>query len=177
MRNLDATQHQNDAAMAVVEGGMTVLKDPVCGMKVTPQSKHHLSHAGDEYFFCSAGCAAKSSADPKKYLDPRPAPVEVAAKPHAIYTCPMHSQIRQVGPGNCPICGMSLEPADASMAEDNTELRLMTRRLWIAAALSLPIALVAMTEVAPALFRNALRRVDFHRVHRTHVVGNSSNRR
>ena len=68
----------------------------------------------------------------------------------------MHPQIRQVGPGNCPICGMSLEPADASVAEDNTELRLMTRRLWIAAALSLPIALMAMTEFAPALHQRLI---------------------
>ena len=63
----------------------------------------------------------------------------------------MHPQIRQVGPGNCPICGMALEPVDASVATDNTELRTMTRRLWISAALSLPIALMAMSEVAPAL--------------------------
>ncbi len=132
------------------------LIDPVCGMKVTRQSKHHVSHAGSEYFFCSAGCAAKFSADPKKYLDPPPAPRAVSERPDVIYTCPMHPQIRQVGPGNCPICGMSLEPADASVAEDNTELRLMTRRLWIAAALSLPIALMAMTEFAPALHQRLI---------------------
>ena len=135
---------------------MTTLKDPVCGMNVTTQSKHHASHAGNEYFFCSAGCKTKFSADPKKYLDPRPAPVAVSKNPGAIYTCPMHPQIRQVGPGNCPLCGMSLEPADASVAEDNTELRLMTRRLWIATALSLPIAIMAMTEFAPALHQRLI---------------------
>ncbi len=135
---------------------MTTLKDPVCGMTVTPQSKHHVAHAGNDYFFCSAGCAAKFEADPEKYLDPRPAPVAAAQKPGAIYTCPMHPQIRQVGPGNCPICGMALEPADASVAEDNTELRLMTRRLWVAAALSLPIAIMAMTEFAPALHQRLI---------------------
>ena len=134
---------------------MTTFKDPVCGMSVTPQSKHHVSHAGNEYFFCSAGCKTKFAADPENYLDPRPAPVTIAAKPDAIYTCPMHPQIRQVGPGNCPICGMSLEPADAS-AEDNTELRLMQRRLWIAAALSLPIALMAMTEFVPSLHQRLI---------------------
>jgi YHS domain-containing protein len=132
------------------------LKDPVCGMTVTPQSPHHVSHAGNDYFFCSAGCASKFSADPKKYLDPRPAPRPVSERPDVIYTCPMHPQIRQIGPGNCPICGMSLEPADASVAEDNTELRLMTRRLWIAAALSLPIALMAMTEFAPTLHQRLI---------------------
>ncbi len=134
-----------------------VLIDPVCGMKVTRQSKHHVAHAGNEYFFCGAGCAAKFSADPEKYLEPPPAPATIAARPGAIYTCPMHPQIRQVGPGNCPICGMSLEPADATVEEDNTELRLMTRRLWIAAALSLPIALMAMTEFAPALHQRLIK--------------------
>jgi Cu+-exporting ATPase len=132
------------------------LFDPVCGMKVTRQSKHHVSHAGNEYFFCSAGCAVKFSADPQKYLDPDPSPIAVAAKPDAIYTCPMHPQIRQVGPGNCPICGMSLEPADATVAEDTTELRLMTRRLWIAVALSLPIALMAMSEFVPAFHQRLI---------------------
>ena len=138
-----------------------VLIDPVCGMKVTPQSKHHVTHAGNEYFFCSAGCKTKFAADPGKYLDPKSSspysvPVAIAAKPGAIYTCPMHPQIRQVGPGNCPICGMALEPVDASVTEDNTELRLMTRRLWIAAALSLPIAVMAMTEFAPALHQQLI---------------------
>ncbi len=80
----------------------------------------------------------------------------VAVRRDAVYTCPMHPQIRQVGPGNCPICGMSLEPADAAVAEDSTELRLMTRRLWIAAALSLPIALMAMTEFAPTLHQRLI---------------------
>ena len=137
--------------------GKETLIDPVCGMRVTPQSKHHVSHAGSKYFFCSAGCAAKFAADPEKYL--RSASGAETAAPErldAIYTCPMHPQIRQVGPGNCPICGMSLEPADASVAEDDTELRLMTRRLWIAAALSLPIALMAMTEFAPTLHQRLI---------------------
>ena len=128
-----------------------VLIDPVCGMKVTRQSKHHVAHAGTDYFFCSAGCAAKFSADPSKYLKPRAAPAVEAAQSGAIYTCPMHPQIRQVGPGSCPICGMALEPVDASVATDDTELKTMTRRLWISAALSLPIALMAMSEFAPAL--------------------------
>ncbi len=125
-------------------------------MKVTRQSKHHVVHAGSDYFFCSAGCAAKFSADPAKYSDPRPAPAPEASQPDAIYTCPMHPQIRQVGPGNCPICGMALEPVDPSVTADDTELRTMTRRLWIAAALSLPIALMAMTEFVPALHQRLI---------------------
>jgi heavy metal translocating P-type ATPase len=140
--------HGDDAAVALADENLV---DPVCGMKVTRQSKHHVVHAGSDYFFCSAGCAAKFSADPAKYSDLRPAPASEASQPDAIYTCPMHPQIRQIGPGNCPICGMSLEPADVSVEEDNTELRLMTRRLWIGTMLTLPIALMAMTEFVPGL--------------------------
>ena len=145
--------HGDDAAVALADENLV---DPVCGMKVTRQSKHHVVHAGSDYFFCSAGCAAKFSADPAKYLDPRPAPAPEASQPDAIYTCPMHPQIRQVGPGNCPICGMALEPVDPSVTADDTELRTMTRRLWIAAALSLPIALMAMTEFVPALHQRVI---------------------
>ncbi len=145
--------HGNDAAVAPAD---EALIDPVCGMKVPRQSKHKVAHAGSDYFFCSAGCASKFSADPAKYLKPRPAPAVEAAQPGAIYTCPMHPQIRQVGPGNCPICGMALEPVDASVATDDTELRTMTRRLWISTALSLPIALMAMSEFAPALHQQLI---------------------
>src|SRR5689334_23767217 len=82
--------------------------DPVCGMSVDPHTTPHRHvHAGHPYYFCSAGCKAKFAADPQKYLGPRePAPVAEGA----IYTCPMHPQIRQQGPGACPICGMALEP-------------------------------------------------------------------
>ena len=132
------------------------LTDPVCGMKVTRQSKHRVAHAGRDYFFCSAGCAAKFERAPTSYLDPRPRPGAASPLADAAYTCPMHPQIRQVGPGSCPICGMALEPVDASVASDDTELRAMTRRLWISAALALPIALMAMTEFVPALHRGLI---------------------
>ncbi len=145
--------HGGDAAVAIPDENLV---DPVCGMKVTRHSKYHVVHAGSDYFFCSAGCAAKFSADPAKYSDPRPASAPKASQPDAIYTCPMHPQIRQVGPGNCPICGMALEPVDASVATDDTELRTMTRRLWMSAALSLPIALMAMTEIAPAMHQQLI---------------------
>src|ERR1700733_2118671 len=84
--------------------------DPVCGMTVDPaKSPHRHSHAQKAYHFCSAGCRGKFAADPDKYL--RSAKAELAAETKdAIYTCPMHPEIRQVGPGACPICGMALEP-------------------------------------------------------------------
>jgi len=84
------------------------LVDPVCGMTVDPHiAKHRSDHQGHTYYFCSAGCRTKFINDPEKYLGRRqPEPVAEGT----IYTCPMHPQIRQVGPGFCPICGMALEP-------------------------------------------------------------------
>ena len=98
--------HTHDHA-APAEGSVL---DPVCGMTVDPHTaKHRAEYRGHPYYFCSAGCKTKFTADPQKYLSKQ----EKAAEPvveGAIYTCPMHPQIRQVGPGACPICGMALEP-------------------------------------------------------------------
>ena len=96
-------------------GSAAGLKDPVCGMTVTEQTPHHTQHDGRPYYFCSARCLAKFSAEPAKYLQPAaaeaaPAPPATEAAPGTIYTCPMHPEIRQDHPGNCPKCGMSLEP-------------------------------------------------------------------
>ena len=124
-------------------GGKKV-RDPVCGMSVDPAtSKPHFDHRGETFHFCSAGCRTKFAADPAKYLDKHePAPEAPAG---AIYTCPMHPQIRQVGPGTCPICGMALEPEVASLdAAPNAELADMTRRFWIGAALSAPVVVLEM---------------------------------
>src|SRR5690606_4156970 len=84
------------------------VKDPVCGRDVDPHTaKHRTEHEGRPYYFCSAGCKAKFEADPDKYLSVRDAePVPEGTE----YTCPMHPEIRQIGPGSCPICGMALEP-------------------------------------------------------------------
>src|SRR5688500_11741455 len=97
--------------------------DPVCGMTVNPaQAAARVDHAGRTYFFCSTHCAAKFKADPAKYLDPSWKPSSAAmhdgaAAPDAEYTCPMHPEIRQKGPGACPICGMALEPVEVSLEE------------------------------------------------------------
>ena len=120
-------------------------KDPVCGMNVDPHSaKHTASHAGRTYYFCSAGCRAKFLATPERYLSAQ----QVRAEPvpeGAIYTCPMHPEIRQVGPGSCPICGMALEPAEVSAeAGPNPELVDMTRRFWIGLLLTLPVVVLEM---------------------------------
>src|SRR5580704_15562749 len=119
--------------------------DPVCGMRVDPQTaKHRAEHAGRTYYFCAAGCRAKFIADPGKYLgDRKRAPP--AAPEGALYTCPMHPEIRQVGPGSCPICGMALEPVLASAdAGANPELRDMTQRFWIGLCLAVPVVVLEM---------------------------------
>ena len=120
--------------------------DPVCGMTVkTADARNKAAHEGHTYYFCSARCLAKFTAEPLRYLKPAAAPAVPAAKPGTIYTCPMHPEIRQVGPGSCPICGMALEPAEASLEDGpNEELLDMTRRLWIGAALAVPILALDM---------------------------------
>src|ERR1044071_2427972 len=119
------------------------VKDPVCGMDVDPHTaKHRTEHEGRPYYFCSAGCKAKFEAEPGKYLSPRALePVQEGA----IYTCPMHPEIRQVGPGACPVCGMALEPVEiTSEAAPNHELIDFTRRFWIGLVLTLPVFLLDM---------------------------------
>jgi Cu+-exporting ATPase len=113
--------------------------DPVCGMTVDPATAtHRATHAGEDYVFCSAGCRTKFIADPDKYLGDKPAPVPVI--PGVIYTCPMHPQIRQEGPGSCPICGMALEPETVTAeAPVNHELIDFTRRFWVGLVLTLPV--------------------------------------
>src|SRR5262249_20096379 len=120
------------------------VRDPVCGMTVDPHTTpHRQSHAGRTYYFCSARCREKFVAEPKKYL--APSDVEAAIPEGTIYTCPMHPQIRQPAPGACPICGMPLEPELASAeAAPNPELVDMTRRFWVALALSLPVFALEM---------------------------------
>jgi Cu+-exporting ATPase len=119
--------------------------DPVCGMTVDPATTaHHAEHDGRAFHFCSAGCRAKFVADPAKYLEKSEA-TPPAAPPGTIYTCPMHPQIRQVGPGACPICGMALEPELVTAEpQANPELADMTRRLWIAVALTAPVFALEM---------------------------------
>ena len=118
--------------------------DPVCGMRVDPNAgKPSYAHGGHTYHFCSDGCRLKFAADPDRYLNKR-----AEAKPlpqGTLYTCPMHPQIVQEGPGPCPICGMALEPMGVPPEHEhggNAELIDFTRRLWVAAPLSL--ALVAL---------------------------------
>jgi heavy metal translocating P-type ATPase len=121
------------------------VKDPVCGMEVDPHTaEHRLTHEGRTHYFCSASCKAKFKADPARYLERGAAPVPDAPE-GAIWTCPMHPEIRQDGPGSCPICGMALEPlimtADSG---PSPELADMTKRFWIGLVLAAPVFVLEM---------------------------------
>ena len=150
---------------------MTEPKDPVCGMTVRPETASaSADHHGTTYYFCSRGCREKFVADPERYLskppgspstksphmDHSPHPVATTSAPAGArdieYTCPMHPQIVQLGPGACPICGMALEPRVASAAGgDNPELRYMSRRFLVSAVLSLPLLFISMSHLIPSV--------------------------
>jgi len=164
--------HQHAGADEAQKG-----KDPVCGMLVHPATaEHHSAYRGQTYFFCSAGCKAKFDTEPRRYIaDAADEPGahgheharadrrhghshtrETAAAPvpeGSIWTCPMHPEIRRDGPGNCPICGMALEPLIATAdAGPSPELADMTRRFWIGLVLALPVFLLEMgSHLIPAL--------------------------
>ena len=120
-------------------------EDPVCGMSVDRSTAQHMTkHAGERFYFCSAGCQEKFEAGPEKYLDGRSAPEPMPEG--TVYTCPMHPEIEQVGPGDCPICGMALEPKGVPTGEEgpNPELIDFRRRFWIGAALTVPLLVLTM---------------------------------
>ncbi|MBQ0770827.1 MAG: YHS domain-containing protein, partial [Sphingomonadales bacterium] len=133
------------------EHGAAPVNDPVCGMTVDPgQTKHHAHHHGQDYHFCSAGCRTKFVADPERYLSHDPAAAHQDVPEGTIYTCPMHPEIRQQGPGSCPICGMALEPETFALdSGPDPEYIDMRRRFWISAAFSLPLFLYAMGDMIP----------------------------
>lgn len=124
--------------------------DPVCGMTVGGDAEHRYEHDGTEYLFCCGGCRGKFAADPERYLGGEPTPAPAAAE-GTEYTCPMHPEVRQIGSGSCPKCGMALEPVTVSLdtEEDTSELDDMTRRFWISSALAVPLLIVAMGHMLP----------------------------
>lgn len=129
----------------------TLVKDPVCGMMIDPSIAKggSLNHEDETFYFCNPKCKDKFEADPKKYLSPK------AEQPQKgdledIHTCPMHPAVRQKGPGNCPICGMALEPEQVSLVEiENPELTDFTTRLKVSIPLTIPLVLLAMSDLIP----------------------------
>ena len=119
--------------------------DPVCGMTVDPaKTPHHARHQGQDYHFCSAKCRERFEARPEIFPEGTPREA-VQASADAIYTCPMHPQIEQIGPGTCPICGMALEPKGVALIEGPSEEYLdMRRRFVVSALLSAPLAFLVM---------------------------------
>ena len=127
-----------------------VVKDPVCGMDVDPEkTKHHFVNKRQEYHFCSEKCLTRFQESPDQYLEKKEDIAVQNIPEGTLYTCPMHPEIEQIGPGNCPICGMALEPKSGIVDEDKTELIDMTRRFWVSAVLSLPVLLLVMLDHIP----------------------------
>lgn len=128
--------------------------DPVCGMTVDPATaKHRHTHAGREYVFCSESCKKKFAANPAQYLGETSRAAAAAQHPandQRVYLCPMDPEVRQIGPGTCPKCGMALEPEEVTAEEGpNPELEMMQRRFWISAVLTLPLFVWSMAEMLP----------------------------
>jgi Cu+-exporting ATPase len=140
--------------------------DPVCGMSILPsEAAGKVDHQGQTYHFCCESCIERFKANPGQFLGVTPADrVEPVADMEAEYTCPMHPEVRQKGPGSCPICGMALEPATVSLEEPpNEELRDLTRRFWVCTALTIPLVFSAMGHLVPGL-EHALMRLPVRRL-------------
>ena len=148
------------------------VRDPVCGMMIDPATAAgKFDYQGQTYYFCNPGCLKKFQANPAAYLSGHASPpvVSISSIPHSplpiphssTYTCPMHPEIVQNGPGTCPICGMALEPQTITADESpNVELVDMSRRFWICLAFTLPIFILAMTEMIPGNPLDALDHAD-----------------
>jgi len=128
----------------------TLPSDPVCGMSVDPATaRYRCEHGGQTYYFCARGCLERFQAHPEKYLAPQPAPA-APADASAIYTCPMHPEVQQQGPGACPLCGMALEPLLVTEHEpENPELLDMSRRFWTSLLFTVPLVILAMGRMTP----------------------------
>lgn len=131
-------------------GGGASATDPVCGMAVDPlTTQHRAAQDGRPFSFCSNGCREKFIADPSRYLGAKLTAITPLVAAGTIYTCPMHPEIQQVGPGNCPKCGMALEPMLPKSEQDDSELDAVRRKFFVSATLAIPLLLIAM---GPHLF-------------------------
>ncbi|MEZ4265145.1 MAG: heavy metal translocating P-type ATPase [Myxococcota bacterium] len=155
------TEHGSDGHGACCGHGAgeqkseAVAKDPVCGMTPKPETPHRVEHEGTTYLFCGAGCARRFAEAPESFLDGAKKAaaaerIEKSAPPGTMWVCPMDPEVREPKPGACPKCGMALEPElPQAEAGDDPELRDMTRRFWVATALTVPLLAVAMGDMLP----------------------------
>ncbi len=143
------TKASHGAMKAAPEGEFI---DPVCGMSVAPETAAgNYDFEGEIYYFCSTGCLSKFKQNPKSFLEEKEEEKLEAESKGTEYTCPMHPEIVQIGPGSCPICGMALEPKVISLTDaPEPELIDMKRRFWISAALTIPVFILAMAEMFPS---------------------------
>lgn len=138
---------QNDHSCCSSHGraAPAAVKDPVCGMSVDPMTaKYSSRHGAHTYFFCNPNCKTKFDKNPAQYVSPHPKPAAPAPKADVEYTCPMHPEIRRIGPGSCPLCGMALEPVVATAEEDRSEYHSMLHRFWVGCALGAPLLFLTM---------------------------------
>lgn len=147
--NHDHSHHTHSSKeMSASDPSTYKVKDPVCGMMVDPHSTKggQAHYHGNHFYFCSMKCKEKFLANPEQYLRSAKTPVQKVEAKDVEYTCPMHPQIRQLGPGSCPICGMALEPVTVSNehGDDNSEYLDMKLRFWVSAVLSIPLLLMTM---------------------------------
>lgn len=142
-----------DTHHAIRAQGEATAIDPVCGMSVMIEGATHIAkHDGATHYFCSARCKDKFVSDPEHYLSGAHLKQVEDVPEGTIYTCPMHPEIRQVGPGSCPICGMALEPETVSLDDGpDPELVDMTRRFWVSALFTLPLFAYAMSDMVPGI--------------------------
>jgi Cu+-exporting ATPase len=160
MKDPIVTHHGNASHGATASESEPHAKDPVCGMSVdATKSKWSSVVGGKSYFFCSENCLASFKADPSRYIATAlgkqdqisavTGPAKETGTHTAVeYTCPMHPEIVRQAPGNCPICGMALEPRVSASAEGNRELIDMTRRFWVSVVLAVPVVLAGMADLA-----------------------------
>ena len=130
-----------------MSGQVEAIHDPVCGMVVDPAGPHRHEHEGASFHFCCERCLLRFQEDPESFLGDRA--TQAPPAPGSRFTCPMHPEVVQDGPGSCPICGMALEPMEPTAEDENPELAEMTRRFWVSLALTLPVFALAMGEMIP----------------------------
>ena len=153
-----ANIHKHHGETVVSHGAMKAAPegefiDPVCGMSVAPETAAgKYDFEGETYYFCSPNCLSKFKQNPKSFLEEKQEEKQAAESQGTEYTCPMHPEIVQIGPGSCPICGMALEPKVISLDDaPDPELIDMKRRFWISAVLTIPVFILAMAEMFPVI--------------------------